>query len=165
MTAFAIPAPGEPFLGDHPSAMKVARVTFGASTNALADCSPGLTAAQPDSTSTEEVTLINFEAGGFRLYDVQARVITAFPAGTLINVGIVAEDVDDIFTTGDIAPTTAVANLMVRMLGNTSSSLAGGYFTSVSGILSTTWQGGATTETQAGLLEVIVWYAYGIGGA
>jgi hypothetical protein len=158
---FAIPAPGEPFLGDAPGVMKVARVTFGPA----GDCASGLTAAQSASTCTEAVTLVNFEAGGFRIYDVQTRVITAFVAGTSLNLGIGGGDLDDILVTGDIGPTTAAANLMVSMLRNTSSSMATGYFTSVSGTIAITWQPGATDETQAGLLEVLVWYTYGIGGA
>ena len=156
---FAIPAPGEPYLGDAPGVMKVARVTFGPA----GDCASATTT--DDSVTTEAVTLINFEAGGFRIYDVQTRVITAFPAGTLLDLGIGGGDKDDIMVTGDIGPTTAAANLMTRMLGNNSSSMPNGYFTSVSGTIAVTWQPGATTETQAGLLEVLVWYTYGIGGA
>ena len=160
MGAFAVPAPGEPFLGDAPGAMKVARITFG---DANADVRTSASGVWTDSDSSEAVTLLNFEAGGFRVYDMQVRVITAFPAGTTITIGDSVGNADSWFTSAMVGPTTAAANLMSRALGDSSSSRAAGFFTSVSGTITLTQQPGASTDV-TGLLEVLVWYTYGIGG-
>lgn len=160
MSALAIPAPGEVFVGDNPSALRVARVTFG---DANADVRTAASGVWTDSDSSEAVTLANYESGGFRLYDIRTRVITAFPAGDLITIGGSIGNADSFMTSAMIGPTTAAANVMTRMLGDTSASLGAGFFTSVSGTITLTQQPGASTSV-TGLLEVEIWYAYGIGG-
>ena len=165
MTARTIPTPGEAFLGDDPSVMKVLKITFG-------DTNQDVTINDSDTVAATIRPICSLPYG-IHVYDIGWRVITAFNGGVDLTLSQDCDNDCQFFAKDtDIACTTARAGLMttrqqsMQLAADSradegSVTLLGGFegFTPDSNgnnLGVSVWQGDSIADS--GVLEVYVYY-------
>jgi hypothetical protein len=94
--------------------------------------------------------------------DIKTRVKEAFLATAAMTIGDTAS-ADGFYTSAMIGPTTANADGVFKsMVQDTSSSRGGGWYTSTSGVIELVFSPADSTDAVSGIIEVQLWYAYGV---
>jgi hypothetical protein len=166
MAAKTAPGVGEAYLEN---AMRVAYVTFGDS--AAADVP--LTNAIADSDTVVVTPVFNWGAGGITIFGISSRVVTAFKAGCSIAVGTDSDASVSAaaywLTTDKVAATAAEGHRpnssWIDLDSGGSATLTNGIapmYYSGSGALEVTYTPADSDELATGVLEIGVWYVYGV---